>query len=194
MKGCSLLNDILGPVMRGPSSSLAAAPYAIARTCRELSLSTGAKLIKAIIRFDLGGSFARVHEGQGSDDGFAAGLLAEAVDAPRHGEALRTLRSADRPFEFAIETDSLPNADHPNLVELELVCRERDGTHNRPYRKMYDHVTRFSPATRGRAKRIAPTAEPGHGRGNSTAQAGRTRRGQSRSIRRCVYKWRTARA
>ena len=41
---CSLLNDVLGPEMRGPSSSHAAAPYAIARTCRELSLSPDARL------------------------------------------------------------------------------------------------------------------------------------------------------
>ena len=72
MKGCSLLNEVLGPVMRGPSSSHAAAPYAIARSCRELSLSTGDRLLGAVIRYDRDGSFAQCHEGQGSEAGFVA--------------------------------------------------------------------------------------------------------------------------
>ena len=127
MTGCSLLNDILGPVMRGPSSSHAAAPYAIARTCRELSLSAGGDLVRAAVRFDRDGSFAQVHKGQGSDHGFAAGLLAAAVESPHYREALERLRGPERPFDFSIEICSLPNADHPNLVELELVCRENDG-------------------------------------------------------------------
>ena len=60
----SILNDVLGPIMHGPSSSHSAAPYAIARTCRQLSLSNGENLLKASIRFDYDGSFAQVHEEQ----------------------------------------------------------------------------------------------------------------------------------
>ena len=127
MNGCSLLNDVLEPVMRGASSSLAAAPYAIARPLRELSLSAGGELVRAAVRFDRDGAFARVHEGQGSDDGFAAGLLAEAIESPRYHKALERLRSPDGAFLFLIEIGSLPSPDHPNLAELDLVCREKDG-------------------------------------------------------------------
>ena len=54
-------------------------------------------------------------------------MLAEAVESPQYREALERLRGAERPFEFLIKICTLPNADHPNLVELELVCRESDG-------------------------------------------------------------------
>ena len=124
---CSLLNDVLGPEMRGPSSSHAAAPYAIARTCRELSLSGGGRLRSARIRFDSDGSFAEVHAAQGSDEGFAAGLLGLPIESPRYRDGLASLRSTDAPFAFEIELTSLDSADHPNLVELELAGADEDG-------------------------------------------------------------------
>ena len=95
---CSLLNDVLGPEMRGPSSSHAAAPYAIARTCRELSLLPDARLCRVLIRFDPDGSFAQVHTAQGSDEGFAAGLLGLPVESPRYRDALAMRSSRPRAF------------------------------------------------------------------------------------------------
>ncbi len=124
---CSLLNDVLGPEMRGPSSSHAAAPYAIARTCRELSLSGGGRLHSARIRFDPDGSFAEVHSAQGSDEGFAAGLLGLPIESPRYRDGLASLRSADAPFAFEITLEPLRGADHPNLVELELAGEDETG-------------------------------------------------------------------
>lgn len=38
MKAISIFNDVLGPVMRGPSSSHTAAPYQIGRMARALLL------------------------------------------------------------------------------------------------------------------------------------------------------------
>ena len=118
----SILNDILGPVMHGPSSSHSAAPYAIASTCRQLSLSNGEKLVKARIRFDYDGSFAQVYTEQGSDEGFAAGLMGAKMESEEYVQALPTLKAPAPPFEFDIEICPLKQIDHPNLVELSLTC------------------------------------------------------------------------
>jgi len=118
----SILNDVLGPIMHGPSSSHSAAPFAIARTCRQLSLSNGENLLEASIRFDFDGSFAQVHEEQGSDEGFAAGLIGVNMESKEYSYALSTLKGPIAPFKFDIELCSLKQIDHPNLVELSLTC------------------------------------------------------------------------
>jgi len=118
----SILNDVLGPIMRGPSSSHTAGPHAIANICRQLSLSNGEKLQKACIRFDSDGSFAQVYTGQGSDEGFAAGLIGIEMESDEYANALSILRSSTPPFEFNIEICSIKQVDHPNLVEILLTC------------------------------------------------------------------------
>ncbi len=122
-KHCSILNDVLGPVMRGPSSSHSAAPYAIARMCRQLSLSDGERIAQAVVRFDYDGSFAQVHTEQGSDEGFAAGFMGISMCSPEYLEALNTLALPGAPFEFRVDICSLKQINHPNLVEIVLTCR-----------------------------------------------------------------------
>ncbi len=129
----SILNDVLGPIMHGPSSSHSAAPYAIARTCRQLSLSNGENLLKASIRFDYDGSFAQVHEEQGSDEGFAAGLMGIRMESKEYEHALSTLKSPLAPFKFDIELCSLKQIVHPNLVELSLTCDRNSSRHTDRY-------------------------------------------------------------
>ncbi len=118
----SILNDVLGPIMHGPSSSHSAAPFAIARTCRQLSLSNGETLLKASVRFDYDGSFAQVHKEQGSDEGFAAGLMGIEMESKEYAHSLSTLKSPNAPFKFDIELCSLKQIAHPNLVKLSLTC------------------------------------------------------------------------
>jgi L-serine dehydratase len=55
----SILNHIIGPVMRGPSSSHTAAPYFIGSVARALSTSSGEAIRKVDIRFDPGGSYVK---------------------------------------------------------------------------------------------------------------------------------------
>jgi len=124
-KKISILNDVLGPVMRGPSSSHSAAPFAIANSCRQLSTSNGEKVTKARVRFDHDGSIAHVHTEQGADEGFAAGLLGTGVESDEYLQALPLLRSAASPFDFKIETCSLKQVDHPNLIEILLTCLDK---------------------------------------------------------------------
>jgi len=74
----SIFNDVIGPVMRGPSSSHCAASLRIARLCRDL-MDENIKDI--LIEFDPNGSLATTHKSQGSDMGLFGGFLGwEAYD------------------------------------------------------------------------------------------------------------------
>ena len=55
----SIFNDVIGPVMRGPSSSHCAASLRIARMCRDL-MEENIKDI--LIEFDPNGSLATTHK------------------------------------------------------------------------------------------------------------------------------------
>lgn len=68
----SIFNDVIGPVMRGPSSSHTAASWRIAR----LSLSIlGEPLKSALIEFDKNGAWASNYREQGTVIGINGGLL-----------------------------------------------------------------------------------------------------------------------
>ncbi|MDP5089204.1 MAG: serine dehydratase, partial [Saprospiraceae bacterium] len=62
----SIFNDVIGPVMRGPSSSHCAAALRIGRMCRDLMNN---ELTNIYIEFDPNGSLATTHKSQGSDMG-----------------------------------------------------------------------------------------------------------------------------
>jgi L-serine dehydratase len=73
----SIFNDVIGPVMRGPSSSHCAASLRIARICRDL-MDENIKDI--LIEFDPNGSLATTHKSQGSDMGLFGGFGMGAHD------------------------------------------------------------------------------------------------------------------
>jgi L-serine dehydratase len=62
----SIFNDVIGPVMRGPSSSHCAAALRIGRLARDLM---DGKLNDLLVQFDCHGSLSTTHESQGSDMG-----------------------------------------------------------------------------------------------------------------------------
>jgi len=110
----SIFNDVIGPVMRGPSSSHCAASLRIGRMARDLM---GGKIEDVLIRFDPGGSIARTHESQGSDIGLFAGFLGwEAADGrlTQSGNALEKAGVKAR-----IEIAEF-QASHPNTYKLVL--------------------------------------------------------------------------
>ena len=85
----SIFNDVIGPVMRGPSSSHCAAAVRIGRIIRDLM---DGEIQDVLIEFDPEGSLASTHASQGSDMGLFAGLLGwEPTDdrLPGSPEALR---------------------------------------------------------------------------------------------------------
>ncbi len=68
----SIFNDVIGPVMRGPSSSHVAGAARIGLLVRQ-SLRGKAKTI--VVDLDVNGSLAESYHGHGSDIGFASGIL-----------------------------------------------------------------------------------------------------------------------
>ncbi len=115
MKAISIFNDVLGPVMRGPSSSHTAASYHIGRLAREL---LGAKVDTATFTFDPDGSYAQVYAQQGSDRAFAAGLMGWSITDGRFHQALD--QAATQGIELLFEVQPLRHAGHPNTVEIRL--------------------------------------------------------------------------
>ncbi len=110
----SIFNDVIGPVMRGPSSSHCAAAVRIGRMARELM---GGDLREVLVEFHPTGSLATTHESQGSDMGLFGGLLGWKADDARLVGSARAIREAGIGVEIRI-TD-FP-AFHPNTYRLTL--------------------------------------------------------------------------
>ena len=67
-----IFNDVIGPIMRGPSSSHTAASWRAAKICMDI---LNEPLKKAIIDFDKDGAWASNYKGQGTPLGIEGGLL-----------------------------------------------------------------------------------------------------------------------
>jgi L-serine dehydratase len=115
----SIFNDVLGPVMRGPSSSHTAGSYRIGRIARSL---LGEEPVSAIFTFDPEGSYAKTYKQQGADLGFAAGLIGWPITDERFPQALESAARAGMSIVF--QTSPLPGADHPNTVLVALTGRQ----------------------------------------------------------------------
>jgi L-serine dehydratase len=114
MKRISIFNHVLGPVMRGPSSSHTAGAYHIARTVRSLAGGTPARVVCA---FDPGGSYAHTYAQQGADRAFAQGFLGLPLTDDSFFGALEAAAGAGLDLRF--EARPLPGADHPNLAHIQ---------------------------------------------------------------------------
>ena len=115
MKTISIFNHVLGPVMRGPSSSHTAGAYHIASMARSLLGGTPAR---AVLAFDPAGSYAATFVQQGADRAFAMGLM----DKPLTDESFFTaLPDAEQTgLDLCYQVQPLDNADHPNTVDLTM--------------------------------------------------------------------------
>ena len=76
----SIFNDVLGPVMRGPSSSHSAASLRIGRIARDLMDSD---ITGVTVDYDPNGSLVTTHKSQGSDLGLSGGLMGWETDDSR---------------------------------------------------------------------------------------------------------------
>src|SRR4030042_3559065 len=83
----SIFNDVIGPVMRGPSSSHTAASWRIARVCVGI---LNEPLKKAVIDFDQNGAWAANYKEQGTVTGINGGMLGLDIidDRMKHTGAL----------------------------------------------------------------------------------------------------------
>ena len=110
----SIFNDVIGPVMRGPSSSHCAAALRIGRLARDLMEGN---LEKVLVEFDGNGALATTHESQGSDMGLFGGLMGwDAIDA-RLPDSARAI--AEKGISVEVKIVNL-NVQHPNVYRLTL--------------------------------------------------------------------------
>lgn len=115
----SIFNDVIGPVMRGPSSSHCAAALRIGRLARDLM---NGDLREVLVEFDRNGALPTTHDSQGSDMGLFAGLLGwDAADERLPGSA-KALHEAGVRVEIAI-VDARDA--HPNTYRLTLRNAQR---------------------------------------------------------------------
>ena len=110
----SIFNDVLGPVMRGPSSSHSAAANRIGRLCRDL---VEGDLKRVVVEYDPSGSLVTTHESQGTDMGLYGGFLGWEPDDPRLPDYARQTESAGLQIEVRYESYG---ATHPNNYKLTL--------------------------------------------------------------------------
>lgn len=110
----SIFNDVLGPVMRGPSSSHSAAANRIGRLCRDL---VQGDLRKAIIQYDPNGALVTTHKSQGTDMGLYGGFLGWEPDDPRLPDHAEYTRAAGLQIEVRYESYG---ATHPNNYKLSV--------------------------------------------------------------------------
>ncbi len=110
----SIFNDVIGPVMRGPSSSHCAASLRIARLCRDLM---DGQIKNILIEFDPNGSLATTHKSQGSDMGLFGGFLGWEAFDERLPESEKYLDTAG--IQYQIEIVALAEK-HPNTYQITL--------------------------------------------------------------------------
>ena len=114
MNTVSIFNDVIGPVMRGPSSSHCAAALRIGRLARDLM---GGDITEVLVEFDRAGSLPTTHDSQGSDMGLFGGFLGWDADDERLPGSMKTFQ--DSGATVRIETVDVGDP-HPNTYRLTL--------------------------------------------------------------------------
>jgi L-serine dehydratase len=110
----SIFNDVIGPVMRGPSSSHCAAALRIGRIARDLM---NGRIKQVDIEFDPNGSLATTHTSQGSDMGLFGGFLGWEATDERLVSSVCAVKDTGININFQIVDYA---ASHPNTYKLTL--------------------------------------------------------------------------
>jgi L-serine dehydratase len=121
MKIPSIFNDVIGPIMRGPSSSHCAAAVRIGRIARDLM---SGNIENALIEFDPNGSLATTHQSQGSDMGIFGGFLGWDATDERLVDSDKAIKKAGIQVDIQIKEFQ---TDHPNTYRITL--RNSTDTH-----------------------------------------------------------------
>ncbi len=108
----SIFNDVIGPVMRGPSSSHCAAAVRIGKMVRDLM---DGEIKDVLMEFDPDGSLATTHESQGSDMGLFGGLLGWDATDGRLADSPKAIQEAG--INVKIEITPI-DANHPNTYKM----------------------------------------------------------------------------
>ena len=117
----SIFNDVIGPVMRGPSSSHTAGAYRIAKIACSLF---GATPESVRCTFDPTGSYAPTYLPLGVDKAFCAGVIGMDMLDPAYDNSVE-IAGRERRIEFVIAP--LEYSDHPNTVKVEMAGETEAG-------------------------------------------------------------------
>ena len=110
----SIFNDVIGPVMRGPSSSHCAAALRIGQLARDLM---DGDLEEVLLQYDRQGALATTHQSQGSDMGLFGGLMGWSADDARLPDSPQSIHDAG----VRVAVDIVDSSDqHPNTYRLTL--------------------------------------------------------------------------
>jgi L-serine dehydratase len=110
----SIFNDVIGPIMRGPSSSHCAAALRIGQLARNLM---DGQIKHVVVEFDSKGSLATTHHSQGSDMGLFAGLLGWDMTDNRLPDAEKAIQGKGITVDIRIlDIDHR----HPNTYQLTI--------------------------------------------------------------------------
>ena len=118
----SIFNDVIGPVMRGSSSSHVAAASRIGALVRQ---SLGGDVARVLVDFDVNGSLAETHDGHGTDMGFVSGIMGIDMTDPAMLDAERLAKEAGIHVEFRV-IDYDNGALHPN--HFRIAATGKNGT------------------------------------------------------------------
>lgn len=110
----SIFNDVLGPIMAGPSSSHSAGCARIGLTVQHLF---GRDIKKVNVIYDKEGSYPSTCVGQGSNFGFTGGLLGMKTDDPNLKDSLHIAKEKGVEIQFLEE--SLSHR-HPNEARIDV--------------------------------------------------------------------------
>jgi len=110
----SIFNDVIGPVMRGASSSHCAAALRIGRLARDLMEG---EISEVLVELDRNGALPTTHESQGSDMGLFGGLLGWDAADERLPHSPETVRNVGIKVRIEIVDAEDP---HPNTYRLTL--------------------------------------------------------------------------
>ena len=116
----SIFNDVIGPVMRGASSSHVAGASRIGTLVRQSLSSSAAKIL---VEFDVNGSLAETHKGHGTDMGFVSGIMGIDMTDPAMLDAERLAKEAGIEVEFRVLDYG---AEHPNHFRITATGKNGD--------------------------------------------------------------------
>jgi L-serine dehydratase len=113
-----IFNNVLGPVMRGPSSSHTAASLSLGTIARQL---LGEQPVMAEFQFDPNGSLATTYLSQGSAMGLAGGMLGLSITDPSLTEWENLSQKAGLIISYKIEDIG---ASHPNTYTATITGKD----------------------------------------------------------------------
>lgn len=110
----SIFNDVVGPVMRGPSSSHSAGALRIGRLSRDLMQK---QINKVLIEYDPNGSLVTTHTSQGTDMGLYGGFLGWDADEEKLPDYQKYIHESG--IDIKVSYVSF-GATHPNTYKITL--------------------------------------------------------------------------